>query len=121
MAIVYLSGPITGNANYKIQFAEAKKKLEAQGHEVINPAELEAILPRYVINDHKKVVDFCLTLLETATAICLLPGWEKSTGCCTEYGFAVGRMLTVGTLAEYTKNLPADEPDELWDGILGRT
>ena len=38
--IIYFAGKITGNPEYRKQFAAAKKKLERDGHIVLNPAEL---------------------------------------------------------------------------------
>ena len=38
--IIYLAGKITGNPEYRKQFASAKAELEADGHIVLNPAEL---------------------------------------------------------------------------------
>lgn len=38
--IIYLAGKITGNPEYRKQFAAAKAELEADGHIVLNPAEL---------------------------------------------------------------------------------
>lgn len=47
---VYIAGKITGNDGYKAEFEEAKKRLEAQGHIVINPATL----PGGIKNDGPK-------------------------------------------------------------------
>lgn len=38
--IIYLAGKITGNPEYRKQFAAAKTELERDGHIVLNPAEL---------------------------------------------------------------------------------
>lgn len=43
--IGYLSGPITGQKNYRQQFARAAGTLKEMGYAVINPAELGAALP----------------------------------------------------------------------------
>ena len=36
---IYISGKITGTADYEAKFAAAEKKLEEQGYLVINPVE----------------------------------------------------------------------------------
>lgn len=36
--IGYLSGPVTGNPDYKKQFAWSAKQLTRMGYDVINPA-----------------------------------------------------------------------------------
>lgn len=119
--VVYLSGPITGNAEFKKQFAEAEAKLQAQGFEVINPAEIGSRLPRYVQNNYEAILDFDLRLLDMAEIICLLPGWETSTGCNRERGFAEGRRIVIKTLQDLTPPPQEDRASRIWDGILGRT
>lgn len=43
---IYIAGKITGEPNYKEKFDIAATSLEAQGHIVLNPAELpEGMLP----------------------------------------------------------------------------
>ena len=37
---VYISGKITGNENYREEFAKAQAELEKDGHIVLNPAVL---------------------------------------------------------------------------------
>ena len=48
--IGYLSGPITGQKNYRQQFARAAGALKELGYIVINPAELGTALPLSLIH-----------------------------------------------------------------------
>lgn len=77
--IGYLSGPITGQKNYRQQFARAAGALKELGYIVINPAELGTALPL----DHMSYEDIMkidLELLATADYLVQLPGWERSPG-----------------------------------------
>ena len=63
---VYIAGKITGNENYKAEFAEAEKKLRALGHIPLNPAVLPEGLEKA---DYMRI---CLAMLDSADAIGLL-------------------------------------------------
>lgn len=82
MAKIYISGPITGRPNYKEQFATISRKLEADGHIVVDPSvETEGLSPR----DYMRI---SLARLEAADEILLLPGWENSKGAKIEKLYA---------------------------------
>ncbi len=82
MAKIYISGPITGNQNYKEQFATISRKLEADGHIVVDPSvETEGLSPR----DYMRI---SLARLEAADEIFLLPSWENSNGAKIEKLYA---------------------------------
>ena len=82
MAKIYISGPITGNPNYKEQFASISRKLEADGHIVVDPfVETEGLSPR----DYMRIY---LDRLEAADEILLLPGWKNSNGAKFEKLYA---------------------------------
>lgn len=72
MAKIYISGPITGNPNYKEQFAAISRMLAKDGHIVIDPSvETEGLSPR----DYMRI---SLARLEAADEILLLPGWKTA-------------------------------------------
>lgn len=91
MKKVYLSGPITGEANYKEKFENCAIRLrEVLGYdsdaEIINPAQLGDIIPSDA--KHKDIMEICFKVLGMCDAIVMLPGWEGSRGANQEYGFA---------------------------------
>lgn len=80
---VYISGKITGDADYKKKFQNAENFLEAAGFEVFNPAKETApgkSWAFYMRNDIKQLVD--------CDAIFLLKDWEESKGAKLEYNLA---------------------------------
>lgn len=80
---IYIAGKITGEPNYKEKFDIAAKSLEAQGHIVLNPAELpEGMLPA----DYMRI---CFAMIDTADAIYLLEGWYSSSGAFIEWNYAM--------------------------------
>lgn len=83
---IYIAGKITGNPNYKEQFAAAEKKLKAEGHQVINPTWKPEGLP------YKQYIDMGLMELQQCDVIYLLSDWKDSKGARMEYIYA----LTVG-------------------------
>ena len=91
--IIYIAGKITGDPNYKEKFDIAATSLEAQGHIVLNPAELpEGMLPA----DYMRI---CFAMIDTADAIYLLKGWYSSSGASIERNYAmyIGKsILTEG-------------------------
>ena len=80
---IYIAGKITGEPNYKEKFDIAATSLEAQGHIVLNPAELpEGMLPA----DYMRI---CFAMIDTADAIYLLEDWSSSFGASIERGYAM--------------------------------
>lgn len=78
---VYISGPITGVPDgNKAAFKAAAVELEARGHDVVNPAELE--VPGWTWKDY---LHHDLKILLKCDAIHMLPGWIKSKGARFEY------------------------------------
>lgn len=103
--IAYISGPITGNDNYKAQFAAAQAQLEAKGWTVINPAELDAAIPLGIM-EHREYIQIDLALLRKADCLVLLDGWEESSGANTELSQALATGIYVMTLEEATSDEP---------------
>lgn len=85
MKTVYLSGPMTGIEDFNHPaFNDAANVLRAAGYSVINPAEINT--------DTSKSWEQCIRAdlreLCECESICLLPGWEKSSGAHLELHMA---------------------------------
>ena len=83
--IVYLSGKITNNENYKKEFACAEHFLSQMGYIVINPAELDEVAEGLTYEQYMKV---CYQLVEIADIIFMVSGWQKSKGATAELTYA---------------------------------
>ena len=89
--IIYLAGKITDNPEYRKQFAAAKAKLKAEGHIVLNPAELpEGMSPAAYMR-------ICFAMIDTADELRALPGWHRSHGARVEMAYAdyIGKTARV--------------------------
>lgn len=83
LPVYYIAGPMTGYDNYnRPAFHNAAKTLSMNGH-VLNPA----ILPDGL--SQREYMSICLPMVQCATHVHMLKGWEKSPGALTEHGLAV--------------------------------
>lgn len=82
--ILYLSGPISGNLFYGLQFSFAEIASEAKGHTALNPASLPKGLKDY--EDYMKIG---FAMLDAADGIVMLRGWKKSEGAKRELRYAI--------------------------------
>lgn len=82
--VVYLAGKITGvpEEEYKKQFYEAQLFFQHEGMSVLNSTKLPPM-------PEERYMPICMTMLEQADAIALLPGWETSVGATAEYWYAI--------------------------------
>ena len=97
--MLYLSGPITGDKNYKLKFRAAAQQLEARGYDVVNPAELDGVLPVASMTP-EQILQTCTFLIGQCDAVIVLPEWEKSLGCQREVGYAEGADIIVLPIEE---------------------
>lgn len=112
--IVYISGPITGNPGYRLDFTEAARTLTRMGHEVINPVDFVEFLPTSIRGDLMKgyggsryiynVLRVEMRLIDLVDAVVLLPGWEHSHGANLEKNRAINKGKLVYTLEGGTLN-----------------
>lgn len=80
--IAYIAGPIKGNKNYRKIFNEAERIIREKGFIPLNPANLPEGMPE------EKYMPICLSMLEAADAIVLLPGYDESRGATIEEYYA---------------------------------
>lgn len=91
---VYISGPITGTEDYKQRFRAAELELKERKYIPINPAKVNATLPaKHTSHEEYMQISFCL--LDMCDAIYLMSGWQRSTGSCMEYGYALAKGKTI--------------------------
>ena len=83
--LVYISGKITGNENYKDDFWKAELWLKLNDYTPINPAKLNEVLPK-ITYSQLMAIDY--KLIELCDAIFMLDGWQKSKGACAELSYA---------------------------------
>jgi nucleoside 2-deoxyribosyltransferase len=84
MMKIYLTGPMTGLANYNFPaFDTEAKRLRGMGYEVVSPSEF-----RPVITDWQKTMCRCIAAMVDCDMLAYLPGWESSEGAILEIGLA---------------------------------
>lgn len=94
---VYLSGPITGEKNYKdlFLFAEELAKM-CDVSRIYNPA---SDIPNSF--SYEEAMKRCVTALAEYDTIMLLPGWRSSKGAKIEYDIACACGMDVVDLTDY--------------------
>lgn len=92
---VYISGKISGldKKEYMSHFADAEKKLLEMGHETINPAKYNDMLPTTLSWDQYMWID--LFLLSLCDGIYMLDNWKSSKGAKAERKMALKRHMVV--------------------------
>ena len=84
--MIYISGGITGITNYMWHFEKEEKKLKEMGYtQIINPANVSAMLPEL---SHSEYMTVCMALLSLCDSIYMLKGYEQSKGAMQELEYA---------------------------------
>lgn len=95
---IYLSGPITGIADYKQRFEKAKVELVAAGYNnIANPAELDGVINE---GKYEEYMSLCMNLLDMCDVVVMLPGWKESFGANREYGYALAKNKLIFELED---------------------
>lgn len=81
MKKLYISGPITNNPDYKIQFTRKYRELESN-YIVLTPLFINANL------SWEDFMHIDLAMIEICDVIYMMKGWENSTGAKTELEYA---------------------------------
>lgn len=83
---VYISGKITGTTDYMERFAKIEDYLKSKGHEVVNPAKVNANLPETFT--HAEYMWVSIAMLNCCDAIYMMNGYEDSKGAMEELNYA---------------------------------
>ena len=83
--LVYISGKITNNENYKNDFLKAEYWLKLNDHKVVNPSRLIDIFPSL---EYAQLMAIDYKLIDLCDAIFMLDGCQKSKGACAELSYA---------------------------------
>lgn len=81
--IIYISGRISNNPNYKEEFKKAEGWLIKNDYTPINPTRIEIsnlTYNQYMILGYE--------LIKMSDAIFMLGGWQDSKGACAELSYA---------------------------------
>ncbi len=100
---VYLSGPITTNKNFRLDFSKAENKICSvfKGVDIINPMWLNNVLPN---GKHDEYMALCIPLVGMSDMMVMLPGWEKSKGATIERSLAKEIGISIVELSELEQN-----------------
>ena len=81
--IIYISGAITNDFNYKEKFKKAEEKLLKMGHAVLNPT----VVPPMFSHEEHLHIDYAM--IDICDGLYMLPDWRESKGANMEYDYAV--------------------------------
>jgi len=101
--VIYIAGPMSGIPQYNFPaFDEASESLEKEGWIVINPAEMDrevgfdpdvdTVTQQFLDAAMVRDVD---AIMHRATAMAMLPGWERSRGALAEKALAEWKRIPV--------------------------
>ena len=90
---IYISGAISNTDDYMERFAKAEKELTEKGYSVVNPAKVNAQLPKDTI--YEEYMKMCFCMLDICEAIFMIQGWSKSRGSIREYGYAIAKDMII--------------------------
>lgn len=93
---VYISGAVSGTADYMQRFEEAEEflKQEFPDAAIINPTKITALLPEDA-TIWQEYMDITLNVLRRCDVVYMLSGWKKSIGARIERLYAEGSGMTV--------------------------
>lgn len=92
--LIYISGKITGDDNYRIKFAMAENRLTRDGYSVLNPVEEADRLDRLYQAMGREAPTWsdymrkCLVAIIDVDAVYMLRDWQESRGARLEHYIA---------------------------------
>ena len=81
--IIYISGAISNDFNYKEKFNQAEEKLLKMGHAVLNPT----VVPPMFSHGQHLHIDFAM--IDISDGLYMLKDWRDSEGAKMEYDYAI--------------------------------
>lgn len=97
--VIYISGPITGVAEYQKNFDRAEADLLARGYAVLNPAKL----PKGLTREQYMRID--LAMIDCADGVLFLPDWHKSEGARLEREYCIYTLKAWGITIELLEEM----------------
>lgn len=109
---VFISGKITGNPNYRQEFAAKAKELSEFGYTPYDPCiigdRLKEELGREPTYEEYMQRDF--KVLQDVDAISFLDNWQESAGAKREYDFAVKHNKKIISVRMFDRRRHSDVP-----------
>lgn len=99
MSSIYISGRMTGDAEFFRKFADAECQLRARGWRTFNPARLDPTM------DIRRAMGIDLAAVLASDAVFALPDWENSKGAEIEIRLALRCDIPVYSDFEYVPDL----------------
>lgn len=97
MRVVFLSGAITHDKNYREKFGLAEQVLGEMGYIVLNPA----VLPDGL--EYDEYLRSTLAMLHGADGVCVFDDWAESNGARTEIEEALHKDMPIVRWADFQK------------------
>jgi len=82
--LIYISGAISSDPDYREKFRIVSKRLIEKGHDVINPALFDSCLPELT---HEQYLHIDKALIDICDAVYFLKDWGSSKGAREEYEY----------------------------------
>ena len=89
MKVIYISGPITNDPDYRRKFNRMENDLQVRGFTVLNPAHLPAGMT------DEQYMKICLAMIDAADAVIVVSDWMRSRGSRLETDYCLYAGKTV--------------------------
>jgi len=99
---LYISGKITGDAEYKIKFREAEIMLSGAERGIPNTKDYLVSNPANITEtDWKAAMKQAVSMMLCCDGVALLPDWKKSKGAKIERKLALALDMPVKPIGEW--------------------
>jgi hypothetical protein len=107
LKVIYISGPITNDPDYRRKFNRMENEIQVQAFTVLNPVHLPAGMT------DGQYMKICLAMIDAADAVIVLAHWLKTRGSRLETNYCLYTGKTVyltleGLLDAHRKEVGAD-------------